>query len=585
MSGNPLAQIPVTIQTVPTSVDPLVSMQDVQTSVDPPTNESNLGATIRNGTKPNNKRHVIARKIDETPDELVRMLRENIVQATQEAAGGASIAELERTFSEQQLLFGQRLLALMFASACRAALVEDLLRRRLSDKDIRLRTDAEGYATVSTSYGVITFPTFAYRDLTTPGSSVTRHPAQSLLPYHRRCRSTPLCLEWEVRLGAQHPFRKAEEMLQFFTRGASTTEDTTIARHMLALGAMVDPEWLYQTPENVRKTLREKATQDKISGRPLLYVSCDAHALRRYVDDTWALQWKMVNGIRMWCEDAATGRIVHLGGEFTWGDCREVGKRIGDLVAAGVLPNDDAAWKELNAQIVFVSDACPWLFEHIVPLLVDAITILDPYHLIDWVAQLTRLAFGAGTAASRALHARLRRILFNKRPKNAPKKPARRRGHKKTRRTRNPHTHDRPWDKRGRPRTVSSDFTARALLDLLAEVEVEKAEHVEALESLVERIANNTTRIDYPAYLSRGIQIGSGAMESLHRNGSQQRLKLPGARWLEDTSKAVLQFRMLELSGRWREFWDRPDIAQHIALAFEERRSAIRSEESTETAA
>ena len=74
-------------------------------------------------------------------------------------------------------------------------------------------------------------------------------------------------------------------------------------------------------------TLQERATQDKDTGRPLLYVSSDAHALRRYVGDTWELPWKMVNGIRVWCEDAKTGQVVHLGGEFTWGNCREVGRR------------------------------------------------------------------------------------------------------------------------------------------------------------------------------------------------------------------------------------------------------------------
>lgn len=35
-------------------------------------------------------------------------------------------------------------------------------------------------------------------------------------------------------------------------------------------------------------------------------------------------------------------------------------------------------------------------------------------------------------------------------------------------------------------------------------------------------------------------------------------MKLRGASWLEDTSQAIPHFRMLELSGRWDEFWDQP---------------------------
>ena len=144
--------------------------------------------------------------------------------------------------------------------------------------------------------------------------------------------------------------------MAFFTRGASTIEDATISRHMLAMSRMVEPEWLYQTPEVIRQTLQDKATRDKVTNRPLLYVSSDAHALRRYVGDTWALQWKMVNGIRVWCEDAETGQIIHLGGEFTWGDCHEVRARVQALCEAGVLPNDDPAWVDFDAQVVFISD-------------------------------------------------------------------------------------------------------------------------------------------------------------------------------------------------------------------------------------
>ena len=74
--------------------------------------------------------------------------------------------------------------------------------------------------------------------------------------------------------------------------------------------------------------------------------------------------------------------------------------------------------------------------------------------------------------------------------------------------------------------------------------------------------------MDYRAYLAQGLQIGSGAMESLHRQASQLRLKLPGATWLEDSSQAILNFRMLELVGRSGEFWAQGDIPSQIAKAF-----------------
>ena len=287
----------------------------------------------------------------------------------------------------------------------------------------------------------------------------------------------------------------------------------------------------------------------------------------RYGATTWAAQWKMTNGIRLWCEDAATGKIIHLGGEFTWGDCHAVAVRFKELIAAGILPNGDAAWKDLDPQTVFASDGSEWLVDHIVPLLADVVVILDPYHLIDWFAEFTKMVFGTGTADSRGFHARLRVVLFGKQPAEQPRPVRTRRGHKRQRGQRRPHAHERRWLRRGRPRTVSSDVTARALLALLASVELKAGDHIEEREKLVKRLANNATRIDYAAHLARGMQIGSGAMESMHRSGSQVRLKLSGARWLEETSQAVLTFRMLELSGRWSEFWGQSDFVQSIDAA------------------
>ena len=117
----------------------------------------------------------------------------------------------------------------------------------------------------------------------------------------------------------------------------------------------------------------------------------------------------------------------------------------------------------------------------------------------------------------------------------------------------------------------ASEATSDALLVLVEGLELTEPAHIAAREKLVAQIAKNAMRIDYRAFLARGLQIGSGAMESIHRSGSQVRLKLSGARWLEETSQAVLQLRMLELSGRWDEFWNRPDLPAQLVRAFKRR--------------
>ena len=88
----------------------------------------------------------------------------------------------------------------------------------------------------------------------------------------------------------------------------------------------------------------------------------------------------------------------------------------------------------------------------------------------------------------------------------------------------------------------------------------------------------NVHRMDYAAYLGSGLQIGSGPMESFHTTGSQCRLKIPGARWLEHTSQAILRLRMLQLSGRWEEFWSQPDLDAKLAPAFSKRAAERRQE-------
>ena len=74
--------------------------------------------------------------------------------------------------------------------------------------------------------------------------------------------------------------------------------------------------------------------------------------------------------------------------------------------------------------------------------------------------------------------------------------------------------------------------------------------------------------MQYSHYLERGMQVGSGPMESLHRNGSQHRLKR-SARWAEESSAAVLMFRLLDIGGRWTEFWSQPNLPQLLAGAFQ----------------
>jgi hypothetical protein len=74
-----------------------------------------------------------------------------------------------------------------------------------------------------------------------------------------------------------------------------------------------------------------------------------------------------------------------------------------------------------------------------------------------------------------------------------------------------------------------------------------------------EYFGNNLHRMDYPAYVAEGWQIGSGVVESACKTVVGQRLKGAGMRWSEAGAHALCHVRALYRSekGQWDAFWTR----------------------------
>ena len=68
---------------------------------------------------------------------------------------------------------------------------------------------------------------------------------------------------------------------------------------------------------------------------------------------------------------------------------------------------------------------------------------------------------------------------------------------------------------------------------------------------LLSYLKNNQVRMRYGRYRKQGLMIGSGPIESAHRNVLQQRMKLAGQRWSEPGAQAVMNLRVLHKSGHW----------------------------------
>ncbi|MBD2016138.1 ISKra4 family transposase [Microcoleus sp. FACHB-53] len=78
-----------------------------------------------------------------------------------------------------------------------------------------------------------------------------------------------------------------------------------------------------------------------------------------------------------------------------------------------------------------------------------------------------------------------------------------------------------------------------------------------AITNLERYLTNNQSRIDYQRYLSSGLMIGSGVVESSNRRVVTQRLKQAGMHWSIAGAEGVMALRAayLSSSNRWSNIW------------------------------
>ncbi len=502
---------------------------------------------------------------------------------------------MEKSVAAFVMAAGAALLATTFSRQCAEDTEQALASQGLSVDDVTMRKDASYHAKLNSLFGPVVVCLNAFRSPNIAfgpvGSTIVPTQTQFMVRYPA-CHSTLLCLEWEARLGADHPFRMAQEQLNYYTHQAVTLEDTTIARHMLNASHTVDTSWLYKSPAQMAELLRTRALCDLQTGRPVVYISSDAHALRRYTDETWSRQWKMVNGIRIWAVDRVTGQNIHLGGEFTWGDCEDVANIFARLIEQNILPKS-GAYAGVVAQFVWLADGAPWFSERVIPLFEgEIIQVLDVYHALEYASAYADAVLPKSERAAwkQAVRDALlvseetvdgeRQIpngvsdemipgatrASNVGDDSAGATSKARKGHKKSRdKTRSLLRIERRAKQAAALLENKGTASERVAEVIPLDASITDPEALAAHHQFLSYVGKRIDQMEYLELQSRGIQIGSGAMESLHKSASQVRLKRAGVTCLAETSQAILNWRMLRLSGRWEEFWDQPALAKNIA--------------------
>jgi hypothetical protein len=159
-----------------------------------------------------------------------------------------------------------------------------------------------------------------------------------------------------------------------------------------------------------------------------------------------------------------------------------------------------------NTMVVIVGDGAEWIWNR-ASMFVRRCEILDFWHALEYAWSFARLQYGEGSQqADRWVH----QIAEDLRAGKAPEVIARL--------------------KRMRPKTP---------------------ELREKLQGLIAYYSEHAGRMRYDEYLRLGYGIGSGAVESAHKQVVHARFRQAGMRWSEAGARRLLALRLLLLNDHW----------------------------------
>lgn len=167
-------------------------------------------------------------------------------------------------------------------------------------------------------------------------------------------------------------------------------------------------------------------------------------------------------------------------------------------------------------EVVVLADGAEWIWKQVQTYMPRAVQILDWYHASEHVWACAHKLYGEGSESASAWADRMLGVL---------------------------------WEQGG-----------RALLDRLRGSPV-GAERTESLAELTRYVTNNVSRMDYPAYRRRGLDVGSGPVEAACKVLVGARLKQAGMRWTLPGAAAILSLRTLWCNDDWRAFWESKPLA------------------------
>lgn len=167
-----------------------------------------------------------------------------------------------------------------------------------------------------------------------------------------------------------------------------------------------------------------------------------------------------------------------------------------------------------ETMVVVLGDGAEWIWER-AKLFVQRIEILDLWHAAEHAWSCAATLWGSGTAEThRWARALVKRL------------------------------------KHGKVADVLADLES-----LLAELVRDGATAVrrEALQKLIIYYRTHASRMDYPRYLALGLSVGSGSVESCHRQVVHVRMRQAGMRWSVAGARHMIALREYYVRGAWSQ--------------------------------
>jgi len=166
----------------------------------------------------------------------------------------------------------------------------------------------------------------------------------------------------------------------------------------------------------------------------------------------------------------------------------------------------EMGWLGSHTIIVIIGDGAEWIWNR-AAMFLHRCEILDFWHAVEHAWEFARLQYGDGSKqADRWVH------------------------------------------------RISQDLRAgkvQQVIGRLKRLRPKTAESQKKLADLIRYYTNNISRMRYDEYLRLGYGIGSGAVESAHKQVVHARLRQAGMRWSEGGARRLLELRLLLLNDNW----------------------------------